>query len=130
MYQTSREETEMNSKIQERAEKIYNTTRLSAAQIAFCGEETLRKSQPISFATVEEIAAWLETIEEARVENELPYLDETKIPYGSSRTEIFQIASSKRKASNRRAGVRALEAKYGHEVADKIVNKHSGRHIR
>jgi len=34
------------------------------------------------------------------------------------------------KQSKRRAGVKALKAKYGHEIADKIVFKHSGRHIR
>lgn len=32
--------------------------------------------------------------------------------------------------NKKRAGVRALERKYGHDAADRIVFEHSGRHIR
>ena len=50
--------------------------------------------------------------------------------FGKTREQLVTIAQSKLKANKRRAGVKALERKYGHDVAANIVYKHSGRTIR
>lgn len=113
--------------ITERAEKIYNRVHVSEQQVRIYGEENLRKSHPVALATITEIAEWLQNIEDARSAAGLNWLDEEKIPFGISREEIFTIADNKRKSAKKRAGVRALVAKYGKEDAEKIIQKKTGR---
>ena len=79
--------------------------------------------------TVDELEAHLNLVDEVAQEFGFA-LDASKIEFGSSRDEIVALAESKRKRYNRRAGVRALEQKYGHEGAARIVRRHSGRTIR
>ena len=80
-------------------------------------------------ATVDEIETHLNLVDE--VAQEFGFrLDASKIEIGSTRDQIVELAESKRKRHNRRAGVRALEQKYGHAAAARIVKKYSGRTIR
>lgn len=115
------------ARILEKAEKIYSMTRISEDKIKMFGENCLK---PINKATVEEIKNWLTNIVEAARKYDIPEIDETKIEFTTTKEQIFAIAAGKKKNYNKRAGVRALEAKYGHESAKKIVQKYSGRTIR
>jgi len=80
-------------------------------------------------ATVEEIEAHLDLVEDVSAEFGFR-LDASKIEFGASREEIVAIAEGKAKRYRRRAGIRALQQKYGHDAAKRIVRKHSGRTIR
>jgi len=115
------------TRIHERAEKIYSMTRVNKNTIEMFGEGILK---PINKATLEEIETWLTNIVEAAKQYDIPEIDETKVEFTATREQIFEIAAAKKKKYNQRAGVRALEAKYGHESAKRIVQKYSGRSIR
>ena len=108
------------------AQRIYDQTRPTEAAIRFYGLDGLR---PIQRATVDEIEAHLNLVAEIAREYRVN-IDPSKVEFGATRKQIVAIAESKRRMRNRRAGVRALEQKYGHEAAARIVYKHSGRHIR
>ena len=108
------------------AERIYEQTRPTEAAIRFYGLDGL---QPVQRATVDEIEAHLNLVAEVAQEFGVN-IDPSKMRFGATRDEVVAIAESKRKRYNRRAGVRALEQKYGHEAASRIVYRHSGRHIR
>jgi len=118
----------MNAK--QTAQRIYDQmhqtplTRL----IEVYGENELRKQQPIQFATVDEIAAHIQMVEDvsSKMGTMLSY---DKFPYGTTREQVVAAAESKIKTNKRRAGVRALQAKYGNEAAERIVEKYAGRHI-
>jgi hypothetical protein len=56
-------------------------------------------------------------------------LDEIDILQKST-SELQSIYNAKCAARNKRAGVRALVSKYGHESAERIVKNHSGRTIK
>lgn len=56
-------------------------------------------------------------------------LDEMDV-LGKSNDEIQTVYNTKCAARNRRAGVRALVHKYGHDSAERIVRNHSGRTIK
>ena len=110
----------------QRAQQIYDSLAQSRTPeyIRFYGQP-----QGIYAATVEEIQAHIDMV--AAVSQEFGFhLDDSKIAFGYTREQVVAIAEAKRKHYNRRAGVRALEQKYGHEAASRIVYKHSGRHIR
>ena len=47
----------------------------------------------------------------------------------ASHEELEIFADQLRTKRKRGAGLRALKAKYGHDAAERIVSKHSGRHI-
>jgi len=84
---------------------------------------------PIMAATVEQIEAHLDLVDE--VGREFGFrLDASKIEFGASREQVVAVAQSKVRSYKNRAGVRALEQKYGHDAAARIVHKHSGRNIR
>lgn len=117
----------MNPKRQQEAERIYNQVHVTEKMLSFYGEEELRKDKPAAFATVEEIYAFLQNVEDARIAAGLTYLEIDKIPFGTSRDEILAIAESKKKASNRRAGARALVNKYGKSVAEDIIARKTGK---
>jgi hypothetical protein len=84
---------------------------------------------PIMAASVEDIQAHLDLVDE--IAREFGFsLDASKIQFGASREQIVSIAQAKARNYKNRAGVRALEQKYGHEAAARIVKKYSGRTIR
>jgi len=83
----------------------------------------------ITGATVDEIARHLQICDEVSQEYGFTIYPD-KVKFGATRDEVVAIAESKAKRYRRRAGVRALERKYGHEAAARIVKKHSGRTIR
>ncbi len=116
----------MSDKIHEQAQRIYNQTRPDPRMVEMMGERAL---PPIQRATLEQIESHLRLVDEVSREYGCP-LDAGKIEFGASRERITEIAEAKNRQYNRRAGVRALEQKYGHEVAARIVKKHSGRTIR
>ena len=109
----------------ERAEKIYNQVHPAAEQYRKMGMPLT----PAMAATLDEIEAHLNLVDDVAREYGAN-LDASKIAFGASRQEIEAVAQSKNKANKRRAGVRALEQKYGHDAAARIVYKHSGRTIR
>lgn len=77
----------------------------------------------------DEIIAHLRLLDE--VGDEVGYtLRPDQAPFDATREQLVTIAQGKLKANKRRAGVRALERKYGHDAAANIVYKHSGRTIR
>ena len=117
----------MNPKRQQEAERIYQKVHVTDKMLMFYSEAELRQSRPIAFATIDEIYNFLQTVEDARIAAGLPYLDSDKIPFGASRDEIFAIAESKKKASNRRAGARALVNKYGKAAAEDIIARKTGK---
>lgn len=119
--------TANTAQIKQRAEEIYRITRVDEKVINAYGESYLK---PINKATIEEIENWLAIIVEAAKDHEIPEMDEGKIEFTATREEIFGIAAAKQKNYKNRAGVRALESKYGHEGAKRIVQKYSGRTIR
>lgn len=80
-------------------------------------------------ATVDEIARHLQICDEVGQEYGFTIYPD-KVEFSATREEVQAIAESKAKRYRRRAGVRALERKYGHESAARIVKKHSGRTIR
>ena len=80
-------------------------------------------------ATVTEIANHLQICDEVSQEYGFT-IHPDKVKFGATREQVQAIAESKAKRYRRRAGVRALERKYGHEAAKCIVKKHSGRTIR
>lgn len=50
--------------------------------------------------------------------------------WGMSLEQMITYAQTLNNTDKRRAGVKALKRKYGHDVAENIVFKHSGRTIR
>lgn len=56
-------------------------------------------------------------------------LEWTKFPLTVSDAELQAAAESKIKAAKRSAGARALSNKYGKEAAERIIEKHTGKHI-
>jgi hypothetical protein len=84
---------------------------------------------PIMNASIEEIEIHVQNCMDASAEFGGVNVDYEKVEFGKTREEIFAIAAAKKKNYNKRAGVRALQKKYGYEVAEKIVEKHAGRHI-
>lgn len=115
------------NQIRETAEKIYRMTRVDENKIEIFGEDILR---PINKASLEEIETWLANIAEAAKQYDIPEIDESKIEFTTDKEKILAIAAAKKKTYNKRAGVRALEKKYGHESAKRIVQKYSGRTIK
>ena len=116
----------MNDKISQEAKEVYNRTRVSESYIKMMGESML---SPVQRASLEEIENHLRLVDEISKEyNFKIYAD--KVEFGASRDEIVAIAESKVKRHKRRAGVRALQNKYGHDAAVRIVKKHSGRTIQ
>jgi hypothetical protein len=116
----------MNDKIQNQAVKIYEQTRPDPRYVQMVGEAML---SPVQRASLEEIENHLRTVDEVAQEFGFP-IDPAKIEFGATREQVVEIAESKAKNYRRRAGVRALQQKYGHDAARRIVKKHSGRTIR
>lgn len=79
--------------------------------------------------SIEQIEDHLNLVDEVSAETGYTLFHD-KFPVGTSKERMVEFANSKNKQFKRRAGVRALEAKYGHEVAASIVKKHSGRTIK
>lgn len=114
------------SDIHEQAVKIYEQTRPDPRHVQMMGDGMLT---PVQRASLEEIENHLRTVDE--VAQEFGFrLDASKIEFGATREQVIEIAEGKAKRYRRRAGVRALQQKYGHDAARKIVKKHSGRTIR
>jgi hypothetical protein len=113
---------EMNPKTE--AQKVYEQTRPTAAQIKFYGESSLT---PIQKATLAQIEAHIQNCIDAADENHVN-LDYHKIEFGKTRQEIFEIAASKTKTIKRGAGARALSARYGKQAAQDIIYRKTGRH--
>lgn len=116
----------MTDRIRTEAQRIFDQTRPSPRLVAQLGESML---SPIQRASLEDIENHLRTVAQVSEEFGFP-LDASKIEFGASIEQVRAIAESKAKAYRRRAGVRALEKKYGHAAAARIVKKHSGRTIR
>lgn len=108
-----------------RAQQIYNQN-LPAVEKARKFGMSL---SPIMAASVEDIQAHLDLVDAVAGEFGLS-LDASKITFGATREQIVSIAQAKARNYKNRAGVRALEQKYGHEAAARIVKNHSGRTIR
>jgi hypothetical protein len=116
----------MTDQISAEAQRIYEQSRPDPRMVKMLGEASL---SPVQRASLEEIEAHIRTV--AEVGEEFGFsLDASKIEFGASIEQVRQIAESKAKAYRRRAGVRALEQKYGHDSAARIVKRHSGRNIR
>lgn len=116
----------MNTRQQ--AEEIYNRTRISERQMQMLGETMLRRTNPVAFATVEEIEAHLVMV--AGVANEIGvqlYAD--RIPFGATREQVVEQAQAKLRQQRRSAGARALSAKYGKTAAEQIIARKTGRRI-
>ena len=118
--------TQMNDKISQKAQQVYNATRPNDNYVKMMGVASLT---PVQRASLEEIENHLRLVDEISKEYKL-IIQPDKVAFGASRDEIVAIAESKVKRHKRRAGVRALEAKYGHDAAARIVKKHSGRTIQ
>lgn len=116
----------MADRISTEAQRIYNQTRPDPRYVALVGERSL---SPIQRATLEQIEAHLRLVDGVAQEFGFP-LDASKFDLGVSREQVVALAESKVRQYRRRAGVRALEQKYGHESAARIVRRHSGRTIR
>jgi len=110
-----------------KAQEIYKKTRPDPRYVQMMGEGSL---SPIQRATVGEIENHLRICDEVSQEYDGVTIQPDKVKFGATREEIVAIAESKAKRYRRRAGVRALERKYGHESAARIVKKHSGRTIQ
>ena len=110
--------------IQAEAERIYQAQQAVRPQYEKMG----MKLPAIMMASAAEISRHLLTC--AELSEQYKCRLSADALWGKSVAEITAVAEAKTKKHNRRAGVRALVAKYGHEAADQIVNKHSGRHIR
>ena len=80
--------------------------------------------------SVDEIIAHLDMVDAIRIEMDFPELNMDRIPFGISHDDAMAIATKLRRQYKKRAGVRALKAKYGDETARDIVYRHSGRTIR
>ena len=87
------------------------------------------KPSPAMLATQEQIEQHIQNCQDAAAEYDLQYLDWEKIEFGSTREQIFAVAESKRKASNKRAGARALVSKYGKSAAQDIIYNKTGKRI-
>lgn len=116
----------MADRISIEAQRIYNQTRHNPRYVEIIGEQNL---SPVERATLPQIEAHLRLVDAVAREFGFP-LDASKIEFGASREAIVAIAEGKARQYRRRAGVRALEKKYGHEAAARIVKRHSGRTIR
>jgi len=108
-----------------RAEQIHKDTRPDPRIVAMMGESML---SPVQRATVDEIENHLRLVDEVAAEFDTT-LDAAKVTFGATREQIAEKAEAKAKRYRRRAGVRALQRKYGHDAAERIVSKHAGRHI-
>jgi len=85
--------------------------------------------KPWSGADVETIQAFLNDL--AIVQTEFPGFHMSAFNFwGKSQTEMREIAAAQNASNKKRAGVKALKAKYGPDGAAHIVRKHSGRGIR
>lgn len=110
----------MNTKIQQIAERIYNEQQAARpAAEKFYGEENI---PALMKATVAEIAEWLEMIENVS-RTYMVSLDYTKFAFGCTRDAVETKAAAKVAANNRRAGAKALIAKYGYDAACRITGK-------
>jgi hypothetical protein len=74
-------------------------------------------------ATVDELASHIEMVTRHGIMNW------KKIEYGTTEDQVIKIASVAAKSKKRGAGARALSAKYGKDVAEKIIQKHTGKHF-
>lgn len=85
--------------------------------------------KPWSGQSVEAIQQFLDTL--ATVQAEFPkfHLSPGEF-WGKTEEQIRAIATPAAARYAKRAGVRGLVKKYGHEAASDIVFKHSGRRIR
>lgn len=116
----------MTDRIAAEAQRIYEQTRPDPQTVKMLGESGLA---PIQRASLADIESHLRTV--AQVGEEFGFaLDASKVEFGATVEHVREIAQAKAKSYRGRAGVRALEAKYGHESAARIVKKHSGRSIR
>lgn len=116
----------MSDKISQRAQKIYDTTRPNPNYVKMMGTASLT---PVQRASLEEIENHLRLVDEISKEYGFT-IQADKVEFGASRDEVVVIAERKVKRHNRRAGVRALQNKYGHDAAARIVKRHSGRTIQ
>jgi len=115
----------MTAKNREHAEKIWSDTDTARQNYIKMG----MKLDGILACSVEQIEDHLNLVDEVSAEFGIP-MDAAKFQIGTTRDQLVAAAELKRKNYHRRAGVRALEAKYGHEAAARIVKNHSGRSIR
>jgi len=109
----------------QRAQEIYDQLTPGRDQYLRMGMQPTGASA----ATVDQIQAHLDLVDEVAAEFGFR-LDPSKFPFGCSRETIVAKAEAKQRRYNRRAGVRALERKYGHDAAARIVKKYSGRTIQ
>jgi len=106
----------------ERAERDYQ-------QMVTVAEQRQRWGISVGFsvpASVNELEGFYQMLDRVAEESGVPYLN---LPFGTTEEQAREKAQAKAKARRRRAGVRALQAKYGQELAERIVSKHAGRHI-
>lgn len=79
-------------------------------------------------ATVDDIETHLNLVDEVSSEYSITlYADKFEI--GISREQIAAAAEAKIKANKRSAGARALSRKYGKQAAERIIEKHTGKHV-
>lgn len=107
------------------AEKLYNDNNDARQKAAKFG----MKLTGMLACSIEQIEAHLNLVDEVSAEFGFE-MDASKFAVGTSREQLTAAAEAKRKTYKNRAGVRALQAKYGHEAAARIVKNHSGRNIR
>lgn len=111
--------------IQRAAERIYQEQQRARASYELMGMNITALMQ----ASVEDIAAHIQMIEDVAREFSVN-LDYSRFAFGTTREQVVAEAEAKAKAHRRRAGVRALVAKYGPEAASDIVYRKSGKRIK
>lgn len=82
-----------------------------------------------SGASVEAIEQFLSDLAEAQTHSPRVQLDTVRF-WGKTKAEMIAYAQQLNANDKRRAGVKGLIKKYGHDGASAIVRKHSGRNIR
>lgn len=116
----------MSDKINTQAQRIFESTRPDPRMVKMMGTASLT---PVQRASLDEIESHLRLVDEISQAYGFT-IHADKVSFGASRDEIVEIAEKKSKRHNRRAGVRALQHKYGHDAAARIVKNHSGRTIQ
>lgn len=115
---------EISKRNQEKAEQIYKSQQAVVPQYQAMGIALTA----IMSASVDEIAEHLQLVE--NISNEYKVnLDAGKFAFPATEEVVRASAEAKLKAKKRSAGARALQNKYGKEAAERIIQKHTGKHI-
>lgn len=108
----------------ETATQTWNQHRATEAQIRMYGPPSVGS---IGAATLEETVAHFLLCAELQESNRLT-VDAGRM-WGKSRQEIEGWVAGRAAQERKRSGLKAVIRKYGRDGAERIVEKHAGRHI-